>query len=191
MSTNTPGVASRSATGTMSFVRAPPLVTSVQGRLLYIRPRWNTCESASQCVAAWTDMASTSSEYALVLSPAAASEPVSVMTCCGLSRPDPGAWGRSERSSSASDIAVPDLTQAAACSRFSGEMRLSVPRLSSGPHRPQLDTCRASASMRASIADSEVWLRTDLLRRQARTFLKRENAQGSRSPQAHDPQGRP
>src|SRR5258706_3925963 len=40
----------------------------------------------------------------------------------------------------ASDTTVPSLTSVSACLVFSGVTRLSVPRSSSAPHRPQLES---------------------------------------------------
>jgi hypothetical protein len=47
----------------------------------------------------------------------------------------------------ASEWTVPVRTQAAAWTRFSAVIRLSVPSSSSAPHRPQLDRSRVQLSI--------------------------------------------
>src|SRR4029079_11479584 len=54
------------------------------------------------------------------------------------------AFGASDES----ETGIPSFTSAAACRRFCGVIRFSVPSSSSGPHRPQFDSsvCQRSYS---------------------------------------------
>ena len=50
-----------------------------------------------------------------------------------------------------SETETPSFTSAAACRRFSGVIRFSVPSSSFGPHRPQFDSLRLPAPYSALV----------------------------------------
>src|SRR5215510_11037819 len=58
-------------------------------------------------------------------------------------------WKGGVAASRPSEMCVPLLASASACWRFSGVMRLSAPRSSALPHRPQFDSSFHSCSYRA------------------------------------------
>src|SRR4030095_14671439 len=125
----------------IEFFAAPPsLVTSPStGYPFHILPLKNTWANESRCVvpAPWIHGYPTRSM-------AAADVAVTIAHSTGQGTSTPFCVSAFD----ASDTATPSFTRAAACARFAGVTRLSVPSSSSLPQRPQLDSsvCQRSYS---------------------------------------------
>src|SRR5918994_5544083 len=128
-----------------SFSAPPSCVTAASEVLLYSSPSYPTCASASQCVAACTPISTRSS---LVVK--SAGSPVKgalamIIVRFGLMRPGiTPVCGPSSSYGIDSEKLTPRRTAATPRRTASGVMKLSVPRWSSSPHRPQFETRFAS-----------------------------------------------
>src|SRR5215207_10800694 len=105
----------------------------------------STCASASQCVAACTPISTRSSLVVKSLGSPVKGALAMIIVCFGLTRPGiTPVWGPFSSYAIDSEKVTPRRAAATPRLTASGVMKLSVPRWSSWPHRPQFETRFAS-----------------------------------------------
>src|SRR5437763_86505 len=120
-------------------------VTAASDLLLYSSPSYPTCASPSQCVAACTPISTRSSLVVKSLGSPLKGAFAMIIVCLGLMRPGiTPVCGPLSSYGIDREKLTPRRTAATPRRTASGVMKLSVPRWSSSPHRPQFETRFAS-----------------------------------------------